>query len=185
MPLFRVYIAMSLDGYIATPDGEVQWLEAYPTDEFDMAGFFKTIAVTVMGRKTFDQSVARNWPYDNERVIVLTHRPINDPPAGVEEYAGDVAPLAARLRQELSSEVGTERRDVWLIGGAESIHAFHCAGLVDRWEIFVAPVLLGDGIPLFPRHGGGLSQLRLTHAHRYDKSGFVEVHYEPQHRDRE
>ncbi len=50
MSQFRVYIAMSLDGYIAAPDGSVAWLEAFPVDEFDMGGFFTDIAVTVIGR---------------------------------------------------------------------------------------------------------------------------------------
>ncbi len=65
------------------------------------------------------------------------------------------------------------------MGGADSIRAFHEAGLVDRWEIFIAPVLLGDGIPLFPRRPDKPSPLKLTHMHRYEKSGFVEVWYEP------
>ena len=187
MSQMRVYIAVSLDGYIATPDGGVEWLEGYDLNEFDFSGFYKTIGVTVMGRKTFDQTIARgNWPSSkNHRTVVLSHRPIEDPPPGVETFGGDVHRLAKTIREELgdtspdSGRDADQERDVWLMGGADSIRAFHEAGLVDRWEIFIAPVLLGDGIPLFPRRPDKPSPLKLTHMQRYEKSGFVEVWYEP------
>ena len=139
---------------------------------------------------TFDQALARGGlPYKKEeRVIVLTHRPIESPQRGVEVFEGDVTALAERLRQELADRCGASAKqhkgampaqDIWLIGGANSVRAFHEAGLIDRWEIFVAPVLLGDGVPLFPRGNACLSHLRLTHTRRYEKSGFVEMWYEP------
>ena len=187
MSQMRVYIAVSLDGYIATPDGGVEWLEGYDLKEFDFSGFYKTIGVTVMGRKTFDQTIARgDWPSSkNHRTVVLSHRPIEDPPPGVETFGGDVHVLAKTLREELadpSPDAGRDAgrdaargRDVWLMGGADSIRAFHEAGLVDRWEIFIAPVLLGDGIPFFPRRPANVSPLKLLHMQCYEKSGFVEV----------
>lgn len=183
MTQFRAYVAVSLDGYIATPDGGVEWLEGYDMEGLDFDGFIQTIGVTVMGRKTFDQALERgDWQGGKkDRTVVLTHRPIDDPPPGVETFGGDVRELAKSLREELSDPRPDDdkRRDVWLIGGADSIRAFHGAGLVDRWEIFIAPVLLGDGIPLFPRCPDKPSTLKLTHMRQYEESGFVEVWYEP------
>lgn len=183
-PLVRVYIAMSLDGYIALPDGSVTWLEAYPMEEFDFMGFAKTIAVTVMGRRTYDESFTRGGPTPGGgRAVVMTHRPINDPPKGVETYDGDPAELIARLKREIAESTkkkSSTKKDIWLIGGGESILAFHRAGLIDRWEIFVAPILLGDGIPLFPKNDAGLLHLRLRSLKHYEKTGFIEAWYEPE-----
>lgn len=87
---------------------------------------------------------------------------------------GDVRELAARLRTELA---GTGK-DIWLIGGGNSIAAFHEAGLVDRWELSIIPALLHDGIPLFPNRSGGLERLQLTRSWTM-RNGIIEAWYEP------
>ena len=175
MTLFRVYLALSLDGYIADEDGGVSWLDAYNSPEIDFGAFMGSIGVTVMGRKTYDQARAQDpWPNADRRTVVLTHRPITDAPDGVEAFHGDVRDLASTLRRDLE-ESG---KDVWLMGGGDSIRPFHDAGVVDRWELFFIPILLGDGIPLFPSHPGPAARLRATHSKRYD-NGMVEVWYEP------
>ena len=75
MPDLRVYIAMSLDGFIATPDGGVAWLERFNSDAFDFSGFMKQIGAVVMGRRTFDQVLGWGiWPYSNLHTIVQTRR---------------------------------------------------------------------------------------------------------------
>lgn len=174
-PLFRAYLAMSLDGYIADPAGEVGWLDPYFSPELDFAAFFKTIGATVMGRATWDWMVEHKHPLETEGpCIVQTRRPLGKVPAGVEAYAGDVRKLARRLRAELR---GTDK-DVWLMGGGQSLDTFREHGLIDRWELAVIPVLMGDGIPLFPRHARGLESLRLTHS-RVLSNGIIEVRYEP------
>jgi dihydrofolate reductase len=177
-PLFRAFLAVTLDGYIADTKGNVDYLDDFNSPETDFAGFMKSVAITVYGRTTF------NWAMDHGafekgglskgRGVVLTHRPIGELPKGIEAYNGDIPALAHRLRQELA---GTGK-DIWLIGGGLSIDAFHQHGLVDRWELSIIPVLLGDGIPLFPKHSRGLAGLKLTHS-RALKDGIVEVHYEP------
>lgn len=77
----------------------------------------------------------------------------------------------ARLKEEA-------RGDIWHMGGGWSLQPFHDAGLIDRWELFVMPVLLGEGVPLFPRREHALESLVLTTC-RSHKKGIVEVHYEP------
>ena len=175
IPLFRAALAVSLDGYIAAKDGTVDWLNDYFTPEIDFGGFMKTIGATVFGRTTFDEAMARVRSVGpSGRVFVLTHRPLVNPPKGVEAFSGDVRELAGRLRSQMA---GTGK-DIWLMGGGKSIDSFREAGLVDRWELGIIPVLLGDGIPLFPRHSRGLEGLRVTRS-RTLGNGIVEAWYVP------
>lgn len=174
VPQFRAYIAVSLDGYIADTQGGVEWLDAYFTPELHFDKFIKSIGVTVMGRTTYDWTATHGGNESYGRTIVLTHRPLKDAPPHVETFHGDIGKLAGRLRRELK---GTGK-DIWLIGGGSSISEFHAQGLVDRWELYTIPVLLGDGIPLFPKHTRGLEGLRLTHSHTF-KNGIIEAWYEP------
>ncbi len=142
-PLLRIYIAVSLDGFIATPEGGVEWLEPYPADDFGFAGFLDGIGTIVMGRTTYDQALGFGpWAYDRQRTVVLTSRPLDDPPPGVQPWSGDVVALAGDLK---AGNAG----DIWLLGGARSIGQFLENDLVDRLELFVIPVLLGEGIALF------------------------------------
>ncbi len=174
-PLLRVALALSLDGYIATEDGGVGWLDEYFVPEVDFPGFLKTIGATVMGRRTYDEALARGYPAGGGgRSLVLTHRPLAATKNGPEAWSGNLAELARRLRGELAAT----GKDVWLMGGGESIAAFHAAGLVDRWELSIIPVLLGSGIPLFPRGSRGVEGLRRTH-HRMLSNGIAELWYEP------
>ena len=84
MSRFRVYLALSIDGYIADEHGGVGWLDPYFSPELGFHQFIKTIGATVMGRVTFDQSVEMGkWERDNPRTIVMTHRPIDDSGRGV------------------------------------------------------------------------------------------------------
>lgn len=176
-PLVRAALAVSLDGFIADAQGGVAWLNPFFSPEMDFAGFMKSIGVMVMGRKTFGDALKQEGGASmmgTGKCIVLTHRSLANPPAGVESFAGDVRELAARLKQELA---GTGK-DIWLMGGGETIDAFRAAGLVDRYELGIMPVLLGDGIPMFPKHARGLEGLKQTHF-RALKNGVVEVWYEP------
>lgn len=174
-PRFRAYLAVSLDGFIADTHGGVGWLDPYFSPEIDFQAFFGTIGATVMGRATWDWTVAHGHQLAAEgRYIVQTRRPLGDVPDGVEAFAGDVRDLAAELRRELA---GTGK-DVCLFGGGESIASFDEHGLVDTWELAVIPVLLGDGIPLFPRRARPAQPLRLVRS-RALGNGILQVEYEP------
>lgn len=175
-PRFRAYLAASLDGYIADAAGEVGWLDPYFSPEVDFGAFFRTIGAMVMGRTTWDWTVAHGHSDAVEgRAIVQTHRPLGDAPPDVRAFAGDVRDLAAELRRELR---GTGK-DVWLMGGGESLAGFDEHGLVDRWELGLVPVLLGEGVPLFPRRARPVTPLRLVHS-RALGNGVVRVVYEPE-----
>ena len=83
-------------------------------------------------------------PYAEKQGVVLTHRPVEHLPLQCEAWGGEVADLVPRLR-------GAPGGDVWVVGGAVVQRAFLDAGALDRIEVFVIPLLLGDGVPLWPR----------------------------------
>jgi dihydrofolate reductase len=179
-PLIRAALAVSLDGFIADADGGVEWLNPFFSPEMDFVGFMNSIGAVIMGRNTFGDAVARGGGGSltgQGKCVVLTHRPLERPPSGVEAFGGDVSKLADRMRGQLA---GTGK-DIWLMGGGQAIDAFLAAGQVDRLEMGIMPILLGDGIPLFPKHSRGLQGLAQTHC-RALKNGVVELWYEPQDR---
>ncbi|MEX0730452.1 MAG: dihydrofolate reductase family protein [Aquisalimonadaceae bacterium] len=145
-PICRLYIAISVDGYIATPDGGVDWLEPYHHLDTGIQDFMDKIGTVVMGRNTYEQVLQLgDWPYAGKHAVVLTSR-VLAPPAGheVQAWSGDPRQLLSTLRKRGDG-------DVWLMGGAMVVRQWLDLDLVDRLELYVIPVLLGDGIRLFRR----------------------------------
>jgi dihydrofolate reductase len=150
-----VFIATSLDGFIARNDGSLDWLpgaDGQPADpdassdgDYGYAAFLASIDALLVGRATYDAVLGfGEWPYGTKPVVVLTTRDLvlpADPTAVVSAISGDVADVARRLVDE-------GRPRVYLDGG-RTIQQFLAAGLVGRIVITRIPVLLGDGIPLF------------------------------------
>jgi len=171
--LFRIYIAVSLDGYIARTNGAVDWLDDFDPAEFDFEGFLGTVGTLIIGRKTFDQVMEfGEWPYEDRRTIVLTSRDLPDKrPAKTEAYGGSLVELARLLRDDRS-----DTGDVWIVGGASVVTQFLFGGLVDQLEMFIIPEILGDGIRLFGRDAAGTT-LKLVASEHY-KSGVVRMQYD-------
>ncbi|MFQ5561996.1 MAG: dihydrofolate reductase family protein [Parvularculaceae bacterium] len=165
-----IYIAASLDGYIADADGGVGWLHDYHSKEIDFSAFDATIDTFVMGRKTFEKALTYGpWKYSARRAIVVTNRPLENPPENVEAYDGDIGALAASLREEGG-------RNVWIMGGGEIVRAFLNAEAWDEMNLFIMPVVLGDGIRLFPNPSERRA-LTLTSAQSF-ANGVVRLDYE-------
>ena len=143
-PRVRLYVAASLDGFIADASGGVGWLRPYETQDVGFDAFLAEIGVIVSGRRTYDQTQGfETWPYPGKRMVVLTHRPLeSNPPPGVEAFSGDIGALMDTLKRQ-------SQGDIWLLGGAMVAHDFLERGLVDRIELYIVPVLLGEGIRLF------------------------------------
>src|SRR4051812_37857234 len=132
---------MSLDGFIARRNGSYDWLLPYPPERYGYDEFLAAIGTIVMGRASYEQA-RDHWSYEGKRTIVLTSRPLDpSPPPGVEAWNGDIGPLVETLRKGSG--------DVWLFGGTAAMRPFLAAGLVDRIELGIVPLLLGDGIRLF------------------------------------
>ncbi|UPY36551.1 dihydrofolate reductase family protein [Sediminicoccus sp. KRV36] len=142
MPGCVAYIAASLDGFIATADGSVAWLEAFQATDYGYAEFFAGIGTLVMGRATYDQVLAFGaWPYAGKPCLVLSRSGIANPPEGVAAWKGDAASLATHLAQL--------KERVWVVGGGKLIAGLLAEGAVTELDLFTMPVLLGRGIPLF------------------------------------
>jgi dihydrofolate reductase len=166
------YIAASLDGYIATSDDRLDWLFKYDgmdLGEHDYRLFIKRIRTVVMGRGTYDfiANDGAPWAYGEQRVLVVTSRPIADP-KGPLETRPHVDALIAELR-------ALGDGDVWMLGGGQLQMAFLERGALDEIEIYVMPEMLGGGRPLFPATGFKSSPT-LVSAQALDK-GCVRLHY--------
>ncbi len=140
----RLYMAASLDGFIADVAGGVDWLRPYEAEDVGFGAFLHEIGTIVTGRRTYDQALGLgSWPYGGKRMVVLSHRALAPgAPEGVETYSGDISALADSLRRETAG-------DIWLLGGASVAQEFMKRDLVDRIELYLVPVLLGAGVRLF------------------------------------
>jgi dihydrofolate reductase len=164
----RYSVATSLDGYIAGPNGEFDWIIQDP--EIDFKALFKSFDTILLGRRTFELTATQKGPgMSGMRVIVFsrTLHPSDYPKVTmVSENAGDVV---AALRAE-------EGKDIWLMGGGGLFRSLLDAGQVDSVEVAVIPVLLGGGIPLLPPPGSKAT-LQLAGSRIYNKTGIVSLEY--------
>lgn len=154
-PRVRVFLAISMDGFIAGPDDDLSWLpgddpadDAEASDDPDALrydAFIEGVGALLMGRRTYDvvRGFGVPWPYGDRPVLVATTRPLDeDPPATVRPVRGGIAEL---VEQALSAAGG---KDVYLDGGVLIRQAVE-GDLVDDFTISVAPVAIGSGLPLF------------------------------------
>lgn len=144
MASIRGYIAASVDGFIADDDGGVDWLESFNVVDCGYERFINDIRTVVMGRKTYDQSLelSPNWAYPGKRALVVTSRPIERLPSGVAPWTDGIINLVQHLRD-------LDDGDVWVVGGSQLQSALFELDAMERLELFIIPVLLGGGIPLF------------------------------------
>jgi dihydrofolate reductase len=144
MPKASVFIATSLDGFIARTDDGLDWLPAGGGEPHGYDEFMATVDALVIGRRTFEVVLAfDSWPYGDKPVYVLSTRPLPPVPAGavVERMSGTPT--------EIMSELGTRGVGHVYVDGGVTIQGFLRAGLIQRLVITRIPVLLGAGIPLF------------------------------------
>jgi dihydrofolate reductase len=146
-------VAASLDGYIAGPSGEADWITMDP--EIDFAALFARFDVVLMGRRTYDQVRAMGggeaMPGVTSIVASRTLRPEDCPGATV---------IGEGLEERVGELRAGDGKDIWLFGGGVLFRSLLDAGLVDEVGVAVMPVLLGGGVPLLA--AGGRAKLRLT-----------------------
>ncbi len=174
MATIHGYIAASVDGYIATADGGVDWLEKYGdvgAGAFSYDRFIAGIRTVVMGRATYDAIAGFDvdWPYGEQRAIVVTSRPIERPAGLIETWSDGVDALVDHLR-------ALDDGDVWIVGGGRLQQAFIERGALDSLALFIAPELLGGGIPLFPPNG--FARPATLVSSETLSAGFVRILYE-------
>ena len=169
-----VFIASSLDGFIARPDGDVSWLDEFePMDEGEDGGYgelFSSVDALVMGRGTFEKVLEFDWPYGDKPVIVLS-RTLTDMP----EKLRDSIRVDSSTPQEVLVKLAEEGFKHIYLDGGKVIQSFLRAGLVDDLTLTIIPVLLGEGLPLF----GTLDQdikLQLMDSRSWE-NGFTQAKY--------
>jgi len=166
-----LYIAASLDGYIAKPDGDIGWLSMVeaPPEDYGYAEFVETVDTIIMGRKTYEKvlSFGIPWPHKGRKCYVLSKTQTGSD-ENVEFFNGDATELIASIRQNPGL-------NIYCDGGAEVVHTLMQRDLIDRYVISIIPVLLGDGIALFKP--GRSHDLTLLKSEAYP-SGLVQLHYE-------
>lgn len=165
-----LYIATSVDGFVATADGGVEWLDRFGDDEATAGyeAFFADVDCLLMGSRTYEQVLGfGEWPYGDRPTYVVTRRTLPRATDHVE-FTSDAPDAVA---SDLADRYGT----VWLVGGAHLAQSLLRAGRVDELRLTVAPTILGGGIHLFGEEAGAHElELRDTVAH---PSGLVELRY--------
>lgn len=166
-----VFIGTSLDGFIARPNGDLDWLPADGGEPHGYNELLASVDAIVIGRKTFEKVLTLGpWPYGDKRVVVLSSRPVDLSAASggvVEQMAGPPAEIVSQL-------ASGGARHLYVDGGI-TIQRFLRAGLIQRLIITRVPVLIGEGVPLF---GTLPRDIRLRHvATRHYPSGLVSSEY--------
>ena len=172
-PVRKVHygVAASLDGYIAGPNGEHDWITMDP--DIDFGAIFSRFDTLLIGRKTFAGMAKPGKKVASPgglRTVVFSRT--LDPALypGATFVADDAAGAVAKLKAQPG-------KDIWLFGGGELFRSLAGMGLVDTMSVAVVPVMLGGGLPLFPAPAGRVP-LKLLKQQVYEKSGIVSLEYE-------
>jgi len=164
----RYQVAVSLDGFIAGPNGEYDWIVSDPS--IDFAALYKEFDAAVMGRKTYDVAKAQGVDGSMPGIDVFVFSrtlPATEYP-GVRILNDDPRKVVAALKKKPG-------KDIWLFGGGQLFRSLLDAGLVDTVEVAVMPVLIAEGIPLLPP--GAATKLVLADQKVLPHSGIVSLLY--------
>ncbi|MGE4320655.1 MAG: dihydrofolate reductase family protein [Acholeplasmataceae bacterium] len=166
----KLYIAMTLDGYIADTNGEIDFLSSYGKDGEDYGYhlFMETIDTVIIGKKTYDQVLKfdHGYPYQDQMTYVLTHKKLSSKDKVV--FTDDINSMMTQIK-------ASSKKDIFLIGGAQVIKLMLDNDLIDEFHISIIPTLLGDGIRLFLEHETS-QDLKLIKTDTY-KDGIVKLIY--------
>ena len=163
----KLFIASSLDGYIARTDGSVDLL--FTDHDYGYAKFYASIDTIIMGRKTYDTALKfEKQPYKDKKSCVFTRRPPNQEFCNLE-FTSNVVGVTRRLVHSANY------KDIWLVGGAEINSILLEAGLIHEIIIAIHPTILGSGIPLFK--GVRQADMKVIDLTKYD-NGLLQVRYQ-------
>ncbi len=167
-----LYIAMSLDGYIAREDGDIAWLSMVdaPGEDYGYSAFIKDVGTVIMGRKTYDKILSLDGDYlHRDKANFILSRKKTGSDGNVTFYSGNLDDLIRKAKRE-------ENGHIFIDGGAETVHALLTQNLIEEMVISVIPVLLGGGIRLF-QEGQPETKLKLVSTETFP-SGLVQLRYE-------
>ncbi|MGX6444340.1 dihydrofolate reductase family protein [Neobacillus sp. K501] len=165
-----LFIATSLDGYIATKDDSLEWLfKVEGEGDNGYSEFYETVDTILMGRKTYDwikNNLTGEFPYQNKQCYIFS-RSKNEGTKDIKFINENIVDFADKLKNE-------EGKNIWIVGGGDLLHHFIENKLVDEFIITVAPTIIGNGIPLF-KEGNYQLELKLQSTRTFNQ--FVELHY--------
>jgi dihydrofolate reductase len=165
-----LFIAQSLDGYIATKEDSLDWLfKVEGEGDNGYSEFYEEIDTIIMGKRTYDWIMKHEkgqFPYKNKDCYVFSRSQLEDT-ADVKFVNEDIVDFANSLKKE-------EGKNIWVVGGGELLHTFLKEDLLDELFITIAPSIIGDGIPLF-KSGDYQLDLKLKGTRTFNQ--FVEIHY--------
>lgn len=170
-----LYIATSLDGFIARPDGNIDWLTSIPSPQegdYGYAELLNSIGTTIMGRKTYEKIIGFgvDWPYIGLDSYVLTSD------KALKIQSPETYLLTENIKDFITEIKTKTNKDIWLIGGGQLIRSFINEGLLDKMIITVIPKIIGEGIPLFADNPKE-TNWKLIEAKPFD-TGVVNLTYE-------
>ena len=167
-----LYIATSLDGYIAQPNDDLSFLDivAQEGEDYGYADFIKTVDAVIVGRKTYDKviNMGYDFPHADKEAYVITRTP-KASIGSVNFYNGNLKTLVEKLKSE-------EGKNIFCDGGAEIVNELLKDQLIDEFIISVIPILVGGGIKLF-KDGSSTQKLQLVSVKSFEK-GLVQMHYQ-------
>ncbi len=166
-----LYIAMSLDGFIAKSDDNIDFLSVVDQEgeDYGYMKFIETVDTVILGRRTYEKvlSMGYDLPYGDRNVFVLTRNPKPETNK-ITFYSGNLSDLISGLKKK-------EGKNIYCDGGAETVYRLLQENLIDELIVSVIPVLLGDGIRLF-KEGFPEQKLQFVQAKSFEK-GLVQLHY--------
>jgi len=169
-----LYIAMSLDGFIADVDGDVSWLAgdgSDPENPGSYSDFYQSIDTIILGKKTYDQITTKLspnlWPYKDKISYIITHGIVS-----TNEYIKTTDKSLSEIIIELKHGEG---KDIWICGGASMVRQLIELDLIDTYHITIIPTLLGNGISLFNENHSKIN-LKLFKTVTYN--GMVDLIYQ-------
>ncbi len=168
------YVTMSVDGFIAQPDGSTRWMSGAPKSDYGFNEFYYGVGTVVMGKNTYEKILGMSegayFPYDDKNVIVATTDET------FTAHNSEIEVISENLKERIAREkISDTEGDIWIAGGAALATSLFEEGLVDEVHVFVQPILLGEGISLF----GALSRptcLRLESMEKWP-GDIVELRY--------
>lgn len=166
-----LYIATSLDGYIAQPNDDLSFLSIVEQEgqDYGYADFVKTVDTVIVGRKTYDKVIAMGFefPHADKDAYIITRTPKKSS-GSVHFYTEDLKLLVEKLKSE-------NGKNIYCDGGAEIVNELLKADLIDEFIISVIPILVGNGTKLF-NDGRSEMKLELVSVKSFDK-GLIQMHY--------
>ena len=186
-----LHVVASLDGFIANKDNTVAWMDS-PGDVYEKGvaegdarnddDTAASIDCFVLGSRTYEHALELGWPYGDTPTIVVTSRKLPSARKSVEFYSGDLWKLVHEiLAPRFGNNPDTNNANIWLVGGAKLCQSFLRLGLVDEIRLMIAPVTLGEGLPLFTSSEADSGQQSLQKWHLKNvvgyRNGYVELTY--------